>query len=172
VRGMPPRTFSPFDSGSSLLYSTRFPSAEYCPTQIRSCHTTRRDHLPFERGSWHRKALRVQAGHRLCVQRPPFSCPSPNLLCCPKSSPRPSTIPFTMPGPQTQLAPLFPTPRRPLTLLTTLSQDICLRLDSSFAKTPYTIIQGNDYAPPAPPPPSPVNFPSESWSTALREEGC
>ncbi|XMA07451.1 hypothetical protein WAI453_000242 [Rhynchosporium graminicola] len=40
---------------------------------------------------------------------------------------------------------------------------------STKAQSPYTFVTRdieNDYAPPAPPPPSPVNYPSDSWSTA------
>ena len=72
-----------------------------------------------------------------------------------------------------------PIPRRRSPLLATTSNtnqtpyNLSLSLSSSLsnkAKSPYTFIlreDGNDYSPPAPPPPSPVNFPVESWSTAL-----
>jgi hypothetical protein len=81
--------------------------------------------------------------------------------------------PATMPSPQTHIAqpsPLSPARRMsPLLTSNTLGRDLCLTLD---VKTkPYTFVPRtyeNDYAPPAPPPPSPVNFPSESWSTACR----
>ncbi|KAG4419164.1 hypothetical protein IFR04_007665 [Cadophora malorum] len=68
-----------------------------------------------------------------------------------------------------------PIPRRRSPLLTNTSfgqQDISLCLTSTLnskAQSPYTFItrdNENDYSPPAPPPPSPVNYPSESWSTA------
>lgn len=80
-----------------------------------------------------------------------------------------------MPSPQTHIAVAQPSPlstaRRMSPLLTsnTLGRDVCLSLDTK--NKPYTFVPRmyeNDYAPPAPPPPSPVNFPSESWSTACR----
>jgi hypothetical protein len=63
---------------------------------------------------------------------------------------------------------------RSLLTNTSLSQYVNLCLSQSLdskAKSPYTFVspfEENDYSPPAPPPPSPVNFPSESWSTACR----
>merc|ERR1711977_209690 len=60
----------------------------------------------------------------------------------------------------------------PLTTPSFGQQDISLCLTSTLnskAQSPYTFItrdNENDYSPPAPPPPSPVNYPSESWSTA------
>ncbi|RDL37607.1 Uncharacterized protein BP5553_05040 [Venustampulla echinocandica] len=70
--------------------------------------------------------------------------------------------------------PIAPIPRRRSPILTnpTFGQDISLSLSinlNSKAKSPYTFINRmdeNDYSPPAPPPPSPVNFPAESWNTA------
>ncbi|PMD25365.1 hypothetical protein NA56DRAFT_433163 [Hyaloscypha hepaticicola] len=77
---------------------------------------------------------------------------------------------------QTPTPIALPVPRRRSPLLTNASlgqpQDVSLFLSntlSSKAKAPYNFISRideNDYSPPAPPPPSPVNFPSESWSTA------
>ncbi|CZS92376.1 uncharacterized protein RAG0_11351 [Rhynchosporium agropyri] len=67
-----------------------------------------------------------------------------------------------------------PIPRRRSPLLNNSSfgqkQDLCLTSYlSTKAQSPYTFVTRdieNDYAPPAPPPPSPVNYPSDSWSTA------
>lgn len=75
---------------------------------------------------------------------------------------------------QTPTPIALPIPRRRSPLLSHPSfvQDIPLCLSSTLdlkAKAPYTFIDRagqNDYSPPAPPPPSPVNFPTESWSTA------
>lgn len=80
----------------------------------------------------------------------------------------------TMPSQKTPTPIALPIPRRRSPLLTnqTFGQDVTLYLSNTFntmAKSPYTFITRdceNDYTPPAPPPPSPVNFPSESWSTA------
>jgi hypothetical protein len=77
---------------------------------------------------------------------------------------------------QTPTPIALPVPRRRSPLLTnpSLGQDITLSLSTTLnmkAKSPYMFISRmdeNDYAPPAPPPPSPVNFPTESWSTACR----
>jgi len=82
---------------------------------------------------------------------------------------------------QTATSIAHPIPRRRLSILTssTLGQqqqdaNLSLSLSTTLntkAMAPYTFISRvdeNDYAPPAPPPPSPVNFPSESWSTACR----
>lgn len=81
-----------------------------------------------------------------------------------------------MPTQQTHLAIAAPSPMTPsrrlsplLTSPTAFDREVCLSLDAK--NKPYAFIPRmyeNDYAPPAPPPPSPVNFPSESWSTALR----
>lgn len=69
----------------------------------------------------------------------------------------------------------IPIPRRRSPLLSNpyLGQDIPLYLSSTLdlkAKSPYAFVdrvgQNDSYSPPAPPPPSPVNFPTESWSTA------
>ena len=68
----------------------------------------------------------------------------------------------------------LPIPRRrsPLLSNSSFGQDIPLCLSTTLdmkAKSPYTFVDRageNDYSPPAPPPPSPVNFPTESWSTA------
>ncbi|KAI9048585.1 hypothetical protein LZ554_007418 [Drepanopeziza brunnea f. sp. 'monogermtubi'] len=69
-----------------------------------------------------------------------------------------------------------PIPRRRSPLLTNSAfghEDINY-LSTSLsmkAKSPYIFVtrdNQNDYFPPAPPPPSPVNYPSESWSTACR----
>ncbi|KAH6674360.1 hypothetical protein B0J14DRAFT_37482 [Halenospora varia] len=63
----------------------------------------------------------------------------------------------------------LPVPRRRSPLL--FGQDLTLSLATSLnskAKSTYTFItrvDENDYSPPAPPP-SPVNYPTESWSTA------
>lgn len=73
---------------------------------------------------------------------------------------------------QTPLA--IPIPRRRSPLLTNpdLGHDLTLCLSRTLngkAKEPYLFISRapeNEYAPPAPPPPSPVNFPAESWSPA------
>lgn len=75
---------------------------------------------------------------------------------------------------QTPTLIALPIPRRrsPILASPILGQDDALYLTTTLttsAKSPYTFItrfDQNDYAPPAPPPPSPVNFPSESWSTA------
>ncbi|KAH8756179.1 hypothetical protein BGZ57DRAFT_31619 [Hyaloscypha finlandica] len=75
---------------------------------------------------------------------------------------------------QTPTPIALPVPRRrsPLLTNTSLGQDVSLFLTNTLnskAKAPYNFISRmdeNDYSPPAPPPPSPVNFPSESWSTA------
>jgi len=69
---------------------------------------------------------------------------------------------------QTTTTLASPIPRRRSPLLSDLSLSLSNTL-SNKAKSPYTFIlreNGNDYSPPAPPPPSPVNFPVESWSTA------
>jgi len=72
---------------------------------------------------------------------------------------------------QTPTPIALPVPRRrlsPLLTNTSFGQDVTLCLANTLnskTKSPYTPDE-NDYAPPAPPPPSPVNFPSESWSTA------
>ncbi|CAG8949926.1 hypothetical protein HYFRA_00004256 [Hymenoscyphus fraxineus] len=77
---------------------------------------------------------------------------------------------------QTSTPIAHPIPRRhsPVLANASFGQDINLYLSSSLnskAKSPYTFISRmgeNDYSPPAPPPPSPVNYPSDSWSTACR----
>ncbi|KAL3424576.1 hypothetical protein PVAG01_03857 [Phlyctema vagabunda] len=76
---------------------------------------------------------------------------------------------------QTSTPLALPIPRKRLSLLTssTLGQDVSLYLNQKVTKSPYgyTIVERvteDEYHPPAPPPPSPVSFPSESWSTALR----
>ena len=72
---------------------------------------------------------------------------------------------------QTPTPIALPVPRRrlsPLLTNTSFGQDVTLCLANTLnskTKSPY-MLDENDYAPPAPPPPSPVNFPSESWSTA------
>jgi hypothetical protein len=65
----------------------------------------------------------------------------------------------------------LPIPRRRSPLLTNESfgQDLSLLFSNTKTKSAFTLAtrdHENDYAPPAPPPPSPVNFPMESWSTA------
>ncbi|PQE04795.1 hypothetical protein CJF32_00001504 [Rutstroemia sp. NJR-2017a WRK4] len=79
-----------------------------------------------------------------------------------------------MPSQTSTATMAVPTPRRglsPLLTSSTFSQDVSFYLDTAKAntkgKTPY-MFNENEYAPPAPPPPSPVNFPAESWSTACR----
>jgi hypothetical protein len=76
-----------------------------------------------------------------------------------------------MPSPQTHIAVAQPSPTRrmsPLLTSNTLGRDVCLTLDTK--NKPYAFVPRmyeNDYAPPAPPPPSPVNFPSGvtmTWS--------
>ncbi|KAF4615576.1 hypothetical protein G7Y89_g15299 [Cudoniella acicularis] len=79
----------------------------------------------------------------------------------------------TMPS-QTPTPIALPVPRRrsPLLTNTSFGQEITLSLSTTLnakAKSPYTFISRmdeNDYSPPSAPPPSPVNFPTESWSTA------
>ncbi|KUJ15752.1 uncharacterized protein LY89DRAFT_587210 [Mollisia scopiformis] len=72
----------------------------------------------------------------------------------------------------TTLASPIPRRRSPLLTNSTFGRDVSLCLSNTLnmkAKSPYTFIlreNENDYSPPAPPPPSPVNFPMESWSTA------
>ncbi|RDW91260.1 hypothetical protein BP5796_02425 [Coleophoma crateriformis] len=69
----------------------------------------------------------------------------------------------------------LPVPRKKLSLLTspTLGDDVSLyinhkRVKSDYGYTYHERIQEDAYAPPAPPPPSPINFPLESWSPACR----
>lgn len=72
----------------------------------------------------------------------------------------------------TPIAHPIPRRRSPLLANPPPAQNLPLYLSTTLnmkAQSPYTFIHRageNDYAPPAPPPPSPVNFPSESWSTA------
>ncbi|KAG0652073.1 hypothetical protein D0Z07_1177 [Hyphodiscus hymeniophilus] len=79
----------------------------------------------------------------------------------------PSQIPtpIALPVPRRRPSPLLNNP--------SFGQDVTLCLANTLnskAKMPY-MLDENDYAPPAPPPPSPVNFPSESWSTACVVRG-
>lgn len=75
---------------------------------------------------------------------------------------------------QTTTLIAVPVPRRQSPILTSaaLGQDETLYLTNSLnlkSNPSYTLItrfDQNDYYPPAPPPPSPINFPSESWSTS------
>jgi hypothetical protein len=88
-----------------------------------------------------------------------------NLNLAPTSTKMPSQTP-------TPIALPVPRRRSPLLVNASLGQDVSLFLSNTLnskAKAPYNFISRideNDYSPPAPPPPSPVNFPSESWSTA------
>ncbi|TVY12669.1 hypothetical protein LARI1_G009578 [Lachnellula arida] len=82
---------------------------------------------------------------------------------------------------QTKTPIALPIPRRRSPLLTNpaLGQDLSLSLclhNTNTSTSTKTKNQGSrdmdvdadEYSPPAAPPPSPVNFPGESWSTALR----
>ncbi|APA11934.1 hypothetical protein SS1G_05477 [Sclerotinia sclerotiorum 1980 UF-70] len=80
-----------------------------------------------------------------------------------------------MPSQSSTTTMAVPVPRRrlsPLLTSSTFGEDVSFHLDTFKAndaknKTQYTFHE-NEYAPPAPPPPSPINFPAESWSTACR----
>ncbi|KAF7954580.1 hypothetical protein EAE96_005700 [Botrytis aclada] len=79
-----------------------------------------------------------------------------------------------MPSQSSTTTMAVPVPRRrlsPLLTSSTFGEDVSFYLDTvktnSKNKTPY-IFHENEYAPPAPPPPSPINFPAESWSPACR----
>ncbi|KAJ5041113.1 uncharacterized protein L3040_005667 [Drepanopeziza brunnea f. sp. 'multigermtubi'] len=93
-----------------------------------------------------------------------------------------SKSPTTSPNSQKHININFPSSPSPLEIISkqqtrqvTAFGDVDINyLSTSLsmkAKSPYIFVtrdNQNDYSPPAPPPPSPVNFPSESWSTACR----
>ncbi|KAG9239546.1 hypothetical protein BJ875DRAFT_83201 [Amylocarpus encephaloides] len=104
--------------------------------------------------------------------------PSPDFLHIGKVSPprRSSNAnhPYHIEMPSQVSTPVaHPIPRRRSPLLAN-PPDLNLSLSASLnskAKSPYTFVSRmdeNDYHPPAAPPPSPVHYPSDSWSTACR----